>query len=71
MEGVVLVEQLRRASRMRACDKARKVASEDAEMRVWGLKSGQIWLSPGVCKNSGGEKKGNVEPDGVLFGMSG
>lgn len=56
---------------MRACDKARKVASEDAEMRVWGLKSGQIWLSPGVCKNSGGEKKGNVEPDGVLFGMSG
>lgn len=32
-----MVEQLRRASRMRGCDKARKVASEGAEMRVWGL----------------------------------
>ena len=32
------MEQLRRASRMRGCDKARKVSSEGAEMRVWGLR---------------------------------
>ena len=31
-----------------------------------GTQSRQIWLSPGVCRNSGGEKKDNAEPDGVV-----
>ena len=28
-----------------------------------GTKSRQVWLSPRVCKNSEGERKGSTEPE--------
>lgn len=46
-----------------------RVTSEGAQMRAWG----QEWagLTDTESKNSGGRRRGNLEPGGELFGMSG